>query len=69
MIRRTTKPVDIKDTIAEMEAEQPAVENAEAGIAQLSLLGINVVELNRGELMLEASLLGHMNVVKSLECP
>lgn len=52
-----------------MEAEQPAVENAEAGIAQLSLLGINVVELNRGELMLEASLLGHMNVVKSLECP
>lgn len=47
----------------------PPVESAEAGAAILSRKGINVVEMNVGELMLEASLMGEINVIKSLECP
>ena len=65
----TSKIFEIQDTIAEMEAEQPAVEDAEAGIAILVNKGINTIHVNNGELMLEASLLGEINVVKSLECP
>ena len=68
-IRRTTKVIDIQESIAQLESEQPPCESAELAIAELSRRGINVVEMNRGELMLEASLLGLINVVRALECP
>ena len=68
-LRKKTKVVDIEGTIASMEAEQPKVSSFKDAEAILAQKGCNVIDLSRGEMMLEAAALGLINVLKALENP
>merc|ERR1712156_817871 len=67
--RRNSRVQDVAAEIAAMEAlSGPRMTGAEAE-EYLASEGLNVVEMSRGELILECSVLGYINCVRALETP
>jgi len=52
-----------------MESQMPPVADAEEAERIMAQKGINVVEMTRGEVILEACSMGLINVVRQLETP
>ena len=69
-LRKSKKPIDIQGSIAKYEKEAGVLasfEDAEKFLARKR--EYDVVEMSRGEMLLEAAYLGEIGVLKALENP